>query len=110
MGGLIKYTLYLENVPMETRVSLYDTFDPVSWTGVSCNKDISVIEFFLLANEYFEDYAKLPPKLPHYCPAGSSSWKNLILSAAGSYSITARHFFSGNRKLTSQGSRASNSV
>ena len=68
------------------------------------------IEFFLLANEYFEDYAKLPPKLPHYCPAGSSSWKNLILSAAGSYSITARHFFSGNRKLTSQGSRASNSV
>ena len=34
MGGLIKYT--------------------------SCNKDISVIEFFLLANEYFEDYAKLP--------------------------------------------------
>ena len=60
MGGLIKYTLYLENVPMETRVSLYDTFDPVSWTGVSCNKDISVIEFFLLANEYFEDYAKLP--------------------------------------------------
>ena len=60
MGSLIKYTLYLENVPMETRVSLYDTFDPVSWTGVSCNEDISVIEFFLLANEYFEDYAKLP--------------------------------------------------
>lgn len=60
MGGLIKYTLYLENVPMEVRALLYDTFDPVSWTGVSRNKDTSVIEFFLRENEYFEDYVKLP--------------------------------------------------
>jgi len=61
MSGLIKYTLNLEDVPKETRIQLYDAFDPVSWTGVARNRDSSIMEFFLLENEYFEDYAKLPP-------------------------------------------------
>lgn len=61
MSSLIEYTLNLENVPKETRKALCDAFDAVSWTGVSCNRDSSVIQFFLPENEYFEDYAQVPP-------------------------------------------------
>lgn len=60
MPRLIKYTLNLEDVPQEARASLFDTFDALSWTGVSCNRNFSVFEFFLPENEYFEDYAKVP--------------------------------------------------
>lgn len=62
LGSLVKYTLRLDSVSRETRNSLCDTFDPVSWTGVSRNLDSSVIRFFLMDNERLEDFAKIPPE------------------------------------------------
>lgn len=62
MGNLVKYTLYLDAVSKETRDSLCDAFEPVSWTGVSRNLDSSVIQLFLMDNERLEDFAKIPPE------------------------------------------------
>ncbi len=52
MGSLVKSTLHLDSVSRETMNSLCDTFEPVSWTGVSRNLDSSVIQFFLMDNVY----------------------------------------------------------
>ena len=60
MGSLIKYTIDLQNAPADVRQSLFDAYDPVSYTGVSCNRDLSVISFFLTEKERLEDYAAIP--------------------------------------------------
>lgn len=60
VGNLIKYTIDLQNVSADVRKSLYDVYDPVSYTGVSVNRDFSVISFFLTENERLEDYAVIP--------------------------------------------------
>ena len=61
MGSLIKYTIDLQSVSADVRRSLYDAYHPVSYTGVSHNRDFSVISFFLTDKERLEDYAVIPP-------------------------------------------------